>query len=96
MATIYRRKDTGSYYVSYVLNGKRHRKLVGKSKKVAQIALNDIELKLARNEIGFLEDKKIVNINWEEMFKFLRREYDCKFDIKEYLQKAIKFMEHEK
>ena len=43
-----------------------------------------------------VKDKKVVNISWEEMFKFLGKEYDCKFDIKEYLQKAIKFMEHKK
>ena len=54
------RKKNGIYFVDYRVNGKRRRKNVGKSKKIAELALKDIELKLAKNEIGFApKDQKL-------------------------------------
>jgi len=58
MATL--RKRNGKYFVDYRVNGKRVRKSVGKSKKDAELALKDIEVKLAKNELGFLpKDQKL-------------------------------------
>ncbi len=54
MATL--RKKNGFYFVDYRVNGRRVRKSVGKSKRIAELAHKDIELKLARNEMG-LEPK---------------------------------------
>lgn len=53
MATI--RKRGGVYYLDYRVNGKRKRKKVGKSKQVAELALKDVEVKIAKNEIGIVE-----------------------------------------
>lgn len=56
MASIFKRGDT--YYISYYINGKRKKKAIGKSKKVAGIAVKDIEVKLAKNEIGIVDRDK--------------------------------------
>lgn len=51
MATL--RKKGNAYFIDYRLNGRRLRKNVGRSKKIAELALKDLEVKLARNELGF-------------------------------------------
>jgi site-specific recombinase XerD len=52
MATIFKRGN--KWYLNYTINGKRHKKSVGKSKEVAQLALKDIEVKIAKGDFGFL------------------------------------------
>jgi site-specific recombinase XerD len=54
MATLRKRGNT--YYADYRINGKRFRKTLGRSKRIAELALKDIEVKIAKNELGF--DKK--------------------------------------
>jgi len=49
------RTKGGRYFVDYRINGRRVRKAVGKSKKIAELALKDIEVKIERDEIGFEE-----------------------------------------
>ncbi len=51
MATL--RKRNGTYYIDYRVGGKRKRKSVGPSKKMADLALADIEVKLAKGDLGF-------------------------------------------
>lgn len=51
MATL--RKRSGKYFIDYRVNGKRFRKIAGKSKRIAELALKDIEVKIAKNEFGF-------------------------------------------
>ena len=51
MATL--RKKGNTYFIDYRVNGKRKRKTVGKSKKMAELALKDLEVKLAKGELGF-------------------------------------------
>jgi site-specific recombinase XerD len=51
MATL--RKKGNAYFIDYRVNGRRRRKSVGRSKKMAELALKDLEVKLARNELGF-------------------------------------------
>ncbi|MHC4884564.1 MAG: tyrosine-type recombinase/integrase, partial [Planctomycetota bacterium] len=51
MATIYQRGK--SWYIHYRVDGRRVRKKVGTSKKVAELALADITVKLEKKEIGF-------------------------------------------
>jgi len=58
VASIFKRGDT--YYISYYVDGRRKKKAIGKSKKVAEIAVKDIEVKLAKNEIGIVDRDKDV------------------------------------
>ena len=51
MATL--RKKGNNYFIDYRVDGRRRRKTVGKSKKIAELALKDLEVKLARKELGF-------------------------------------------
>lgn len=51
MATIYKRGRT--WYMDLRVNGKRIRRKVGSSKKIAELALKDAEVKIARDEFGF-------------------------------------------
>jgi len=53
------RKRNGFWYVDLRANGRRFRKKIGKSKRVAELALKDYEVKAERNQIGFLERKEI-------------------------------------
>ena len=45
------RKRDKNYFIDYRVNGKRVRKSVGKNRKIAELALKDIEVKLATNVI---------------------------------------------
>ncbi len=48
------------WFLDYTVNGRRVRKRIGKSKRLAELALADITVKLERREIGFAEqDKKL-------------------------------------
>ena len=53
MATL--RSKGNAYFIDYRVNGRRLRKSVGRSKKIAELALKDLEVKLAKNELGFLK-----------------------------------------
>lgn len=55
MARIYKRKNT--WCVDYHYKGRRFRKRIGKSKKIAEFALKDIEVKIAKDELGILKRK---------------------------------------
>jgi len=58
MATI--RRIAKSWWIDYRIDGKRHRKRIGRSKRIAQLALADIEVKIAKRRAGFLViDKKL-------------------------------------
>jgi len=46
-------KKSGKYFIDYRVNGKRFRKIAGKSKRIAELALKNIEVKIAKNEFGF-------------------------------------------
>lgn len=47
------RKRGKTYEIDYRVNGKRVRKSVGSNKKFAELALKEIEVKLAKGELGF-------------------------------------------
>lgn len=64
MATIFKKK--GVWYLDYYLHGQRKRKcLKTSSKRMAKLALNDLEVKLAKNDIGLM----VKEINVDEFFK---------------------------
>jgi len=55
---IYQR--TGVWYIDYSFNGRRVRKRVGTSKKMAELALKNIEVKIAKKEfLGIRESQKV-------------------------------------
>lgn len=66
MASIYKDKNSGIWYINYInLNGKRVRKSLGtKDKKLAQLKLKEIEVELAKGRLGFT-----VNISLGEFLK---------------------------
>ena len=66
MASIYKRG--GVWYLSYYLERRRIRKRVGKSKRIAELARQETEVKLAKNEIGWVEVKEV-------RFDEFKREY---------------------
>jgi len=51
-------KKNGSWYINYMYQGRRIRKKVGRSKKIDELALKDVELKIARDEFK-LADKNV-------------------------------------
>jgi len=51
MPRIYKRKNV--WYIDIGVKGRRIRKRVGRSKKIAELALKDAEIKVARDEFGF-------------------------------------------
>ncbi len=55
MARIYSREGTKGtvWYVDYFLDGRRIRKRLGRSRRLAELALADIQVKLERKELGF-------------------------------------------
>ena len=46
MASIFKRKDTGKWYVQWYYNGRLLREKVGKSKEAAQMRLSEIVRKI--------------------------------------------------
>jgi integrase len=63
----------GTYwYLDYTVDGRRVRKRVGRSKKLADLALADVQVKLERRELGFAQtDKKLAELI-EEYLKHIR------------------------
>lgn len=51
MGSVYQRK--GTYYIDYRIGGRRVRRRVGPSKRLAELALKDVEVKIAKKEMGF-------------------------------------------
>ena len=60
----------GRYFVDYRVNGRRVRKAIGKSRKTAELALKDIEVKIERQEIGFIEKDSELNKLFEEYLAY--------------------------
>jgi integrase len=69
---IFQRGDT--WYIDYVYNGRRYRKRAGHSKRVAELTLKDIELKIERREnLGIQDQKKITfAVFAEEYLKYAK------------------------
>ncbi|MDH4158236.1 MAG: phage integrase SAM-like domain-containing protein, partial [candidate division Zixibacteria bacterium] len=65
MGRIYKRKNV--WYIDVHTRGRRIRKRVGRSKRVAELALQDAEVKIARDEFGFAKNDTAVD-RFLEMF----------------------------
>lgn len=70
MATL--RYRGGTYFIDYRVNGRRIRKAVGPSKKIAELALKDLEVKLAKNEIGFITKDADLSKLFQEFLVYSR------------------------
>lgn len=58
---IYQRKAKGVWYIDYSFNGRRVRKKVGTSRKMAELALNETELKIVKKKfLGINEPKRMI------------------------------------
>jgi len=64
------RKRGDVYYIDYRINGKRYRKIIGKSKKIAELALKDIEVKIAKNEIGFIDKAYLIKKLFNDFIEY--------------------------
>ncbi len=64
------RKRGNNWYIDFYANGKRVRKKVGKSKKVAELALKDAEVKVARNEYGFSQTEIAINEFFDKFLEY--------------------------
>ncbi|MCP4583675.1 MAG: tyrosine-type recombinase/integrase [candidate division Zixibacteria bacterium] len=68
MGTIYKREKT--WYIDVRAGGKRIRKRVGSSKKVAELALKDAEVKIARDEFGFAQNDIQIQKFLDKFFEY--------------------------
>jgi integrase len=57
MARIFKRNNV--WYIDYLYKGRRYRRRVSKSKKVAKIALSDIEVKIDREDVGLVVKRNV-------------------------------------
>jgi integrase len=91
--TIYQRK--GVWYLDYSFNGKRRRKRVGKSKKLAELALKDIEVKLVKGEfLGITETPDMLFDNLCAQYLEYSKANKTPFSYKRDLTSARKLLVH--
>lgn len=70
MARIYKRKNV--WYIDIRVKGRRIRKRVGSSKKIAELALKDAEIKVARDEFGFTQNDIAIDTFFERFLDYSR------------------------
>jgi hypothetical protein len=66
MARIYKRNEV--WYLTYYYQGKRYRKKISRSKRIAELALSDLQVRMDREDIGLTLGRNIT-------FKRLAQEY---------------------
>ncbi|MCH9024014.1 MAG: tyrosine-type recombinase/integrase [candidate division Zixibacteria bacterium] len=60
------------WYIDVRANGRRIRKRIGSAKKIAQLALQDAEVKIARNEFGFAQNDIFIDKFFEQFLDYSR------------------------
>ena len=58
------------WYVDYRADGRRFKKRIGPSKKLAELALKEIEVNVAKNELGFLPKDSDLEKLFREFLKY--------------------------
>jgi site-specific recombinase XerD len=59
-----------NWYIDYYHKGRRRRKKIGTSKKLAETVLNDVQVKIVKKEfLGIVEEKKILFEDFMETYK---------------------------
>lgn len=66
------RKRGKIWYVDYIVAGRRVKKRIGSSKEVAELALQDIEVKIAKNELGFLPKDSDLQKLFQEFLEYCK------------------------
>ncbi len=66
MASIYKRENV--WYLSYRVGGRRVRKSVGKSKKLAVLAQKEVEVRLAKKKLGWEEIRDSTFCDFQEEY----------------------------
>ncbi len=74
MARIYQRsgKKGVYWYLDYAVDGRRLRKRVGRSKRLADLALADVQVKLERKELGFATKDRALPVFIEEYLRYAK------------------------
>lgn len=81
MATLRKRGKT--WYVDFRYKGKRYIRAVGRDKKTAEIALKEIEVKIAKEEfLGFVERKKITFEDFSKKYEEYISTYKSPISVK--------------
>lgn len=81
MASIYKRKDTKVWYITYYMNGKRISEKVGHNKKAANYRKNEIEMQLVKGEMPLLPDTSV---------EMLLDKYKAHLDSRPYAERTLK------
>jgi len=95
MGTIYWREDRQSYYVSYAFRGKRYRRKVGRSKKLAETVLRKIEADIINRKYDLRLDRKGMTFNqlaeyWLENYSKVQNSDSTHEKNRERLEKHLK------
>lgn len=80
MAKVYHRGNT--YYIDYSVNEQRIRKKIGTSKRVAELILKDVEVKLAKGQTGVVEDDHTIPDFFDEYLVFSKTNHSPKTFIR--------------
>ena len=78
------REDNNTYFIDFLFDGKRVRKSLGRNKKVAALAAKEIEVKLAKQEHGFMvKDRAISSVitEYKEFSRETKSEATYKNDV---------------
>lgn len=78
------RKRGKNWYIDYVVAGRRIKKRIGASKSLAELALKDIEVKIAKNELGFLPKDSDLQKLFKEFLEYSRTNHSPN-TIKRYM-----------
>jgi len=70
MGSIYKRGK--NWYLNIRVKGRRIRKKIGSSKKIAELALKDAEVKVARDQFGFSKDDIAIDTFFERFLDYSR------------------------
>ncbi len=96
MASIYRDKKSGYWYINYITpDGRRVRKSLGtKDRKLAELALKDFEVQLAKGKLGFVMDVPLSDfleyyLKWSKATK-AKRTYEAEVNA---CKKLLEFVE---
>jgi len=70
MGSIYKRGK--NWYLNIRVKGRRIRRKIGSSKKIAELALKDAEIKVARDQFGFSKDDLAIDTFFERFLEYDR------------------------
>jgi integrase len=64
------RRRGKKYFLDVRVNGKRIRKIIGSSRKLAELALKDLEVKIARSDLGFIKKDILIEDLFDRFMEF--------------------------